>query len=50
MDGTQDPLGERLEGVGVSPTIEVPFDVPYSAGTDPQLDRAVEVLSDALGG
>ncbi|HYD16012.1 MAG TPA: S41 family peptidase, partial [Hyphomicrobium sp.] len=42
--------GERLEGVGVSPTIEVPFDIPYSAGVDPQLDRAVKVLSDASRG
>jgi carboxyl-terminal processing protease len=37
--------GQRLEGVGVTPTIEVPFDPAYAAGTDPQLDRAVEVLS-----
>jgi carboxyl-terminal processing protease len=34
--------GERLEGVGVAPDIEVPFDVRYAAGADPQLDRAVE--------
>ncbi len=39
--------GERLEGVGVAPTIEVPFQVDYSAGTDPQLARAIEVLSAA---
>ncbi len=38
--------GERLEGVGVAPTIEVPFDVRYAAGKDPQLDRAVAVLAD----
>lgn len=37
--------GQRLEGVGVAPTIEVPFDPAYAAGKDPQLDRAVEVLS-----
>ncbi len=37
--------GKRLEGVGVTPTIEVPFDPRYAAGRDPQLDRAVEVLS-----
>lgn len=42
--------GKRLEGVGVSPTIEVPFDVPYSAGADPQLEKAVEVLSGASRG
>jgi len=37
--------GERLEGVGVDPTIAVPFDLRYSAGSDPQLDRAIAVLS-----
>ena len=37
--------GQRLEGSGVAPTIEVPFDPAYAAGMDPQLDRAVEVLS-----
>jgi carboxyl-terminal processing protease len=37
--------GQRLEGVGVTPTIEVPFDSRYAAGGDPQLDRAVQVLA-----
>jgi carboxyl-terminal processing protease len=37
--------GQHLEGVGVTPTIEVPFDPAYAAGMDPQLDRAVEVLA-----
>jgi carboxyl-terminal processing protease len=37
--------GKRLEGIGVEPTISVPFDLRYAAGRDPQLDRAVEVLS-----
>jgi carboxyl-terminal processing protease len=37
--------GQRLEGVGVTPTIEVPFDYRYAAGSDPQLDRAVQVLA-----
>jgi carboxyl-terminal processing protease len=36
--------GERLEGRGVSPTIEVPFDIRYADGHDPQLDRALDVL------
>lgn len=37
--------GERLEGVGVTPTIEVPAGAA-SAGSDaPQLSRAVAVLS-----
>ncbi len=39
--------GVRLEGVGVAPTIEVPFDWRYAAGGDPQLDRAVQVLARA---
>jgi carboxyl-terminal processing protease len=42
--------GRRLEGVGVMPTISVPFLLPYAQGQDPQLDRAVEVLSRAVGG
>jgi len=37
--------GERLEGVGVTPTIEVAFDPRYAAGSDPQLERAVQILS-----
>ena len=39
--------GQRLEGVGVTPTIEVPFDSRYAAGGDPQLDRAIQVLARA---
>ena len=39
--------GERLEGVGVAPTIEVQAD-PVSMGRgDPQLNRAIAVLSRA---
>ena len=37
--------GQRLEGVGVAPTIEVPFDLRYAAGSDPQLERAVQILA-----
>ncbi len=37
--------GQRLEGVGVAPTVDVPFDLRYAAGADPQLDRAVQILS-----
>ena len=37
--------GQRLEGVGVTPTINVPFDLRYAAGADPQLDRAVQALT-----
>jgi carboxyl-terminal processing protease len=41
--------GQRLEGVGVIPTISVPFPLAYAQGKDPQLDRAVDVLSRAVG-
>jgi carboxyl-terminal processing protease len=42
--------GERLEGKGVMPTIEVPFEIPYAGGADPQLAKAVEVLSNGTRG
>jgi carboxyl-terminal processing protease len=42
--------GERLEGRGVTPTIEVPFDIPYAAGADPQLERAIDELVRTVGG
>lgn len=42
--------GERLEGVGVAPTVEVPFALEYSAGADPQLDRAVAIAAAAVNG
>ena len=32
--------GQRLEGVGVTPTLEVPFPVEYAQGKIPQLERA----------
>lgn len=34
--------GTRLEGVGVEPTIPVPFEWPYAAGDDPPLERAID--------
>ena len=40
--------GERLQGVGVAPDVEVPFDVRYAAGHDPQLERAAEILVEQL--
>jgi carboxyl-terminal processing protease len=40
--------GETLEGRGVAPTVEVPFDIRYAEGRDPQLDRAVEALVEKL--
>jgi carboxyl-terminal processing protease len=41
--------GRRLEGAGVTPTIPVPFPLAYAQGKDPQLDRAVDVLSRNVG-
>jgi carboxyl-terminal processing protease len=42
--------GQRLEGLGVTPTIEVPFPVEYAQGKDPQLERALELLSRSVRG
>src|SRR5260370_3447097 len=39
--------GERLEGVGVTPTIEVEAGTDSAGSDDPQLSRAVAVLSGA---
>ena len=41
--------GEKLEGVGVSPDIEIDRKLPYSAGKDPQLRAALEALAKAAG-
>jgi carboxyl-terminal processing protease len=41
--------GERLEGRGVAPDIEVPFDVRWAAGRDPQLERALDHLAAQAG-
>lgn len=40
--------GERLEGSGVAPDLEVSRDVRYAAGADPQLDAALDLLADRL--
>ena len=37
--------GERLEGVGVTPDVSVPFSLPSSQGKDPQLERALELAA-----
>lgn len=37
--------GERLEGKGVVPDIEVPFTLEYAQGKDPQLEKSIEVLA-----
>ena len=40
--------GKRLEGNGVTPDIGVPFELRYSAGIDPQMERAVEKMREML--
>ncbi|MHC4455732.1 MAG: S41 family peptidase [Planctomycetota bacterium] len=36
--------GKRLEGIGVEPDIEVPFDIRFAAGKDIQLERAMDEM------
>ncbi len=40
--------GVNLEGIGVPPDIEVPFDVRYCAGQDAQLEKTLEYLVEQL--
>ena len=40
--------GERLEGVGVTPDVEVEFSIPYANGADPQLEKALDVLLEEI--
>lgn len=42
--------GERLEGVGVSPDVAVPAELPYAEGRDPQLERALDAAVERLKG
>jgi carboxyl-terminal processing protease len=42
-DGLVDGL--RLEGRGVEPQVTVPDALPFAAGADPQLDRAIEIAA-----
>ena len=41
--------GERLEGVGVKPDVQVPAGLEFAEGRDPQLERALEVLTASRG-
>ncbi|HEU5181342.1 MAG TPA: S41 family peptidase [Candidatus Polarisedimenticolia bacterium] len=34
---------KRLEGIGVSPDVEILSPLPYAAGADPQLDKALDL-------
>lgn len=36
--------GKRLEGIGIEPDIEVPFDIRFAAGNDIQLERAKDEM------
>jgi len=38
--------GERLEAIGVTPDVEVEAPLPWAAGADPQLDRALELAAE----
>lgn len=38
--------GERIEGIGVAPEVPVEAPLPFAAGADPQLDRALDIASD----
>jgi carboxyl-terminal processing protease len=40
--------GQRLEGKGVAPTIEIARPIPYADGADPQLEKALEVAREKL--
>lgn len=40
--------GERLEGRGITPDIEVPRSIEYAQGTDPQKERAIQVAATAV--
>jgi len=37
--------GKRLEGIGVQPDVEVRDDLPYAAGSDPQLEKALDLAA-----
>lgn len=39
---------QRLEGLGITPDVDVPFTLPYAEGADPQKERAVAVAVEAL--
>ncbi|MBW4583414.1 MAG: PDZ domain-containing protein [Tildeniella nuda ZEHNDER 1965/U140] len=41
--------GQRIEGKGVAPDIDVPFTVPYAQGRDPQKEGAIAAVLEAIG-
>jgi carboxyl-terminal processing protease len=40
--------GNRLEGKGITPDIEIPFTIPYAEGKDPQKEKAIETILSAI--
>jgi C-terminal processing protease CtpA/Prc len=40
--------GEVLEGKGVEPDITVPYEFPYGGPEDPQLKKAIEILTTSM--
>ncbi|PSB25653.1 peptidase S41 [Stenomitos frigidus ULC18] len=40
--------GQRIEGKGVAPDIDVPFAVPYAQGRDPQKEEAIAAVVEAI--
>lgn len=42
--------GDRLEGKGIKPDVEVPFTAEYTQGADPQKERAIQVAIASLRG
>lgn len=42
--------GKRIEGTGVSPTVEVKRDIRFENGNDPQLEAAMKLLLERLSG
>ena len=41
--------GKRLEGIGVEPDIEVPFDIRFAGGRDVQLEQAKDEMVKLIG-
>ena len=41
--------GERLEGQGISPDVEVTDDLHFAAGRDPQLEKALDLAASMSG-
>lgn len=40
--------GQRIEGKGVAPDVDVPFIVPYAQGRDPQKEGAIAAVIEAI--